>query len=49
MEFAVLGRMWIRRDGVEIPLAGTLQRVLLGVLLARANAEVATPELADAM
>lgn len=41
--------MRIRRDGREVTLAGNLQRVLLGVLLARANSIVSADALTEAM
>ncbi|GAA0219610.1 BTAD domain-containing putative transcriptional regulator [Saccharothrix mutabilis subsp. mutabilis] len=46
MEFAVLGPLEVRPGGAP---AGRLQRVLLAVLLARANHEVSADALADAL
>ncbi|MBN6036119.1 BTAD domain-containing putative transcriptional regulator [Amycolatopsis sp. 195334CR] len=49
MEFEVLGPMRVRRaDGPSQP-AGRLQRILLGVLLTRANRPVPVDVLTDAM
>ncbi|MPZ82684.1 MAG: hypothetical protein GEV28_20695 [Actinophytocola sp.] len=49
MEFQVLGPVGLR-DGVSpVPLTGSLRSTLLGVLLARANAEVSMDVLADTL
>ncbi|MDT0444265.1 AfsR/SARP family transcriptional regulator [Streptomyces johnsoniae] len=50
MEFVVLGPAEIRRaDGRGEPVTGRLQRVLLGVLLARANQAVPVDVLTEAL
>jgi DNA-binding SARP family transcriptional activator/Tfp pilus assembly protein PilF len=49
MEFRVLGPVEIRRDGQAKSLSGRLQRVLCGVLLARANQPVPVDALTDAL
>ncbi len=49
MEFRVLGPVEIRRDGQASALSGRLQRVLFGVLLARANQPVSVDALIDAL
>ena len=49
MEFEVFGRMRIRHDGHEVTMAGRLQRVLCGVLLAHANTPVPAEVLSEAM
>jgi DNA-binding SARP family transcriptional activator len=49
MEFQVLGAVGIRREGRGDALAGRLRRVLLAVLLSRANQPVAVDVLTDAL
>lgn len=49
MEFDVLGPMAIRCGTQVMPLGGRLQRVLLGLLLARANTAVGVEVLTDAL
>jgi DNA-binding SARP family transcriptional activator len=49
MEFLVLGPVEIRQDGQVRSLSGRLQRVLAGVLLARANQPVPVDVLTDAL
>ncbi|MDT0345942.1 AfsR/SARP family transcriptional regulator [Streptomyces litchfieldiae] len=49
MEFLVLGPLEIRRDGRDRQVTGRLRRVLLGVLLARANRVVPVDVLTGAL
>jgi DNA-binding SARP family transcriptional activator/Flp pilus assembly protein TadD len=49
MEFLMLGPVEIRRDGQASALSGRLQRVLFGVLLARANQPVPVDALIDVL
>lgn len=49
MEYRVLGPVEVRRDGQATALSGRLQRVLFGVLLARANQPVPVDALTDAL
>jgi DNA-binding SARP family transcriptional activator/Tfp pilus assembly protein PilF len=49
MEFLVLGPVEVRRDGRVRALSGRLQRVLFGVLLARANQPVPVDVLIDVL
>ncbi len=49
MEFEVLGSMAVRCGTRVAPLAGRLQRILLGVLVARANTTVGVEVLTDAL
>jgi DNA-binding SARP family transcriptional activator len=49
MDFVVLGPMEVRRDGRCEVVSGQLRRVLLGVLLARANQAVPVDVLTDAL
>jgi DNA-binding SARP family transcriptional activator len=49
MEFEVLGRLVVLRDGQPRPLGPRKQRLLLAVLLARAGEDVPTEELIDAL
>ena len=45
MEFRVLGPLEVRRDGRPLPLGGRKQRLLLALLLLRANEVVPSPRL----
>ena len=47
MDFGVLGRLTVTRDGQDVAPHGPLQRRLLCALLLRANSVVGTDELAD--
>ncbi|MGH9209064.1 MAG: ATP-binding protein [Acidimicrobiales bacterium] len=47
MDFGVLGRLTVTRDGRDVAPRGPLQRRLLCALLLRADSVVATDELAD--
>src|SRR5688500_13765135 len=49
MEFRVLGPVEVRLDDRVEVLSGRLQRILLGVLLARANQPVPVDVLTDAL
>ncbi|OLF08068.1 hypothetical protein BLA60_24685 [Actinophytocola xinjiangensis] len=49
MEFQILGALRLRATGPAVEPAGHLQRVMLAVLLARANEPVAVDVLVDAM
>ncbi|GAB3468689.1 AfsR/SARP family transcriptional regulator [Actinophytocola sediminis] len=49
MRFEVLGPLRMRRGGEVVPVAGTLRRSLLAVLLARANEPVSVDVLLDAL
>lgn len=47
MDFALLGSMQVRRDGVPLELGGLRQRSLLALLVLHANELVATDRLVD--
>jgi DNA-binding SARP family transcriptional activator/tetratricopeptide (TPR) repeat protein len=49
VEFEVLGPVRVRRDGGTVEPRGRLQRMLLGLLLARANQPVSVDALTDAL
>ena len=49
MEFRVLGPVEAREDGQELPLGGPKQRVLLALLLLRANETVSRDQLIDGL
>ena len=47
VEFAILGPLEVRRDGVSIPVGGPKQRALLALLLCNANHVVSRERLID--
>src|SRR3954470_15986019 len=47
VDFALLGSMQVRRDGVPLELGGLRQRSLLALLVLQANELVATDRLVD--
>jgi DNA-binding SARP family transcriptional activator len=47
LEFAILGPLEVRRDGVSIPVGGPKQRALLALLLCNANHVVSRERLID--
>jgi len=49
MEFALLGPLLVRRDGVTVPLPSGKQRALLAALLLNANQAVSRDQLADVL
>lgn len=49
MEFQIFGPLRVRHQGHEVAVGGHLQRVLLSVLLCRANSVVPAPVLVEAM
>jgi peptide/nickel transport system substrate-binding protein len=49
MEFRVLGPVEVLQDGRELPLGGPKQRVLLALLLLRANETVSRDQLIDGL
>lgn len=49
LEFAVLGPLQVRSDGVRLPLGGRKQRILLGMLVCSANEPVAAERLIEAL
>jgi DNA-binding SARP family transcriptional activator len=49
MDFRILGRLEVRRDGVPIEVPGNRQRAVLAVLLLNANQVVSSERLLDAV
>ncbi len=49
LRYDLLGRLRVRRDGVEIQLGARKERALLAMLLSNANRVVSTDQLVDAL
>lgn len=49
IEFRVLGPLEVSINGTPVPLAGRVQRLLLGLLLAHSNERVSADRIADAL